>query len=117
MCIFCKIVTREIPSNTILEDDDFMAFHDLYPKAPVHILIIPKKHFNSFSDVDGETMSKMTEFMKKVASKMGVDKSGYRLITNIGKDGGQEIFHLHFHMLGGGKLLWDHQHENSHKNM
>jgi len=114
MCIFCKIVSGEIPSNSVHENEEFMAFHDLHPKAPVHILIIPKKHFASFDDVEPETMAKMTTFMQEVAAKMGVNKTGYRLVTNIGKDGGQEVFHLHFHLLGGGKLVWDHHHENSH---
>ncbi len=117
MCIFCKIVSGEIPSNSVHENEDFMAFHDLHPKAPVHILIIPKEHFSSFDDVTPETMAKMTTFMQEVAKKMGLNESGYRLVTNIGKDGGQEVFHLHFHLLGGGKLAWDHHHENSHKSI
>ncbi len=117
MCIFCKIVEGEIPSNKVLESDEFLAFHDLYPKAPVHILIIPKKHVECFQDVDAETMAKMTPFIQEVAKKLCLDKTGYRLITNNGKDGGQEIFHLHFHMLGGGKLKWEHQHDESRINI
>jgi len=117
MCIFCKIVNGEIPNNTVHENEDFLAFHDLYPKAPIHVLIIPKKHIECFQDVDSETMAKMTPFIQEVASKLCLDKTGYRLITNNGKDGGQEIFHLHFHMLGGGKLKWDHQHDESKKSI
>ena len=117
MCIFCKIVNGEIPSDKILENDSFMAFHDLYPKAPIHILIIPKQHVDYFQDVSADMMAKATPFIQEVATKMGIDRSGYRLITNNGEDGGQEINHLHFHLLGGGKLVWNHLHEDSHKNM
>ena len=115
MCIFCKIVNGEIPNNTVHEDENFLAFHDLYPKAPIHVLIIPKKHVENFQSVDAETMAKMPPFIQEVARKAGVDKTGYRLVTNNGSDGGQEIFHLHFHLLGGGKLRWDHSHEDPHK--
>ena len=117
MCIFCKIVKGEIPSDRILENDDFMAFHDLYPKAPIHILIIPKEHVDCFQDMSPDMMAKATLFIQEVALKMGIDKSGYRLITNNGDDGGQEIHHLHFHLLGGGKLVWNHLHEDSHKSI
>lgn len=117
MCIFCKIVDGELPSNKEAENDHFLAFHDLYPKAPVHILIIPKVHFECFQDVDGATMAGLTEFVQEVARKMGLDKSGYRLITNNGEDGGQEVGHLHFHLMGGGKLSWDHLHEDTHKSL
>ena len=115
MCIFCKIVNGEIPNNTVHENEDFLAFHDLYPKAPIHVLIIPKQHVENFQSVDGDIMAKMTPFIQEVARKVGVDQTGYRLVTNNGEDGGQEIFHLHFHLLGGGKLKWDHSHEDPHK--
>ena len=108
MCIFCKIINKEIPSNAELEDENFYAFHDINPKAPVHILIIPKIHVESFHELSGEMMAKMTPFIQKVAERVGIDKSGYRLITNIGENGGQEVKHLHFHLLGGAKLTWGH---------
>ncbi len=117
MCIFCKIVNGELPSNIIAENENFLAFHDLYPKAPIHILIIPKNHVDCFQNVSADMMGGLTRFTQEVAKIMGVDKSGYRLITNNGEDGAQEIHHLHFHLLGGGKLKWDHQHENSHKSI
>jgi len=104
MCIFCKIVNKEIPNNTVLENENFLAFHDLYPQAPIHILIIPKEHVDCFQEVSAETMAGLTSFAQEVARLVGVDKTGYRLITNNGEDGGQEIHHLHFHMLGGAKL-------------
>jgi len=117
MCLFCKIVEGEIPSNKILENDDFIAFHDLYPKAPIHILVIPKKHVDCFQNVSAETMAGMTPFIQEVAALTGIEKSGYRLITNNGDDGGQEIHHLHFHVLGGAKLKFEHLTDESHKHI
>ena len=108
MCLFCKIVDKEIPASVELENDEFMAFADINPIAPIHLLVIPKKHIDSFQELDGKTMAKMTEFIQKLAQKMGLDKDGYRLLTNIGENGGQEIKHLHFHLVGGTKLKWVH---------
>jgi histidine triad (HIT) family protein len=108
MCLFCKIVNKEIPANIILENDNFLAFHDINPKAPVHILAIPKKHVDSFVEVSPQTMSGMTTFIQELAREVKIEKSGYRVITNIGENGGQEVQHLHFHVLGGAKLKWDH---------
>lgn len=108
MCLFCKIVNKEIPSNVILENENFLAFHDINPKAPVHILAIPKIHIDSFNEVSGDIMSGMSEFIKEIAKETNIDKSGYRVITNIGDNGGQEVKHLHFHVLGGAKLKWGH---------
>lgn len=108
MCLFCKIINREIPSNIILENEDFLAFHDINPKAPVHILVIPKVHVESFHEVSGEIMRGVTPFIQEVAKELSLDKNGYRVITNIGEDGGQEVKHLHFHVLGGAKLAWSH---------
>lgn len=117
MCIFCKIVEGEIPSNRVHEDEKFLAFHDLYPKAPIHVLVIPKAHVCCFQEAEGGLMAEMTPFVQEVARKMGIDRSGYRLIVNNGEDGGQEIHHLHVHILGGGKLRWDHQHDDARKNI
>lgn len=108
MCLFCKIATNEIPSNTIAETDDFIAFHDINPKAPVHILAIPKKHIDSFNEVTPKIMAGMTSFIQEIAKDLKIDKTGYRVITNIGENGGQEVKHLHFHILGGAKLKWGH---------
>lgn len=115
MCLFCKIVNKEIPSETIMENEDFMAFHDINPKAPVHILAIPKKHVDSFGEVTPEMMSGMTSFIQNVAKEVDIDKSGYRVITNIGDNGGQEVKHLHFHVLGGAKLAWTHLSDSNPK--
>ena len=108
MCLFCKIINKEIPSNIILENDEFLAFHDINPKAPVHILAIPKIHVDSFNEVNPELMANMTKFIQDIALEFQLDESGYRVITNIGDDGGQEVKHLHFHVLGGAKLKWGH---------
>lgn len=112
MCIFCKIVKGEIPNQTILEDENFLAFNDINPTRKIHVLIIPKEHYDSFDVMPPKVMTGMTEFIQKVASKLDVRESGYRLITNIGKDGGQEVHHLHFHLIGGesaGRLVRDRQ--------
>ncbi len=101
MCIFCKIVKGEIPNQTILEDENFLAFNDINPTRKIHVLIIPKEHYASFDVTPPKIMSEMTTFIQKVAGVLGVKESGYRLITNIGNDGGQEVHHLHFHLIGG----------------
>jgi len=115
MCLFCKIIKKEIPSNIVLENDDFLAFHDINPKAPVHILAIPKSHVDSFNDVNPNMMKDMTKFMQDVAKEVNIDKNGYRIITNIGENGAQEIKHLHFHLLGGAKLIWSHLSDSNPK--
>lgn len=101
MCIFCKIVKGEIPNQTILEDENFLAFNDINPTRKIHVLIIPKEHYASFDVTPPKIMSEMTEFIQKVAGVLDVKESGYRLITNIGEHGGQEVHHLHFHLIGG----------------
>lgn len=101
MCIFCKIIEGEIPNKTVLEDENFLAFEDINPAAKVHVLVIPKKHYSSFDTFPSELMVGMSDFVKKVASKLNLNDNGYRLITNIGDDGGQVVHHLHFHILGG----------------
>jgi histidine triad (HIT) family protein len=101
MCIFCKIVKGEIPNQTILEDENFLAFNDINPTRKIHVLIIPKEHYASFDVTPPKIMSDLTEFIQKVAGVLDVKESGYRLITNIGEHGGQEVHHLHFHLIGG----------------
>lgn len=105
--IFTKIINNEIPSQKVHENQTCLAIHDIAPKAPIHILIIPKKEIKDFQELDAQTMQDLLFFIQEVAQKMGLDQKGYRLITNIGKDGGQEVPHLHFHLLGGGKLKWE----------
>ena len=105
-CIFCKIIKGEIPSEKVYEDDEILAFKDINPLAPVHILIIPKKHIETANDlevVDEAVIGKIFTVIKKLAKENNLD-NGYRIINNCGEDGGQEVKHLHFHLLGGRKL-------------
>jgi histidine triad (HIT) family protein len=106
-CIFCKIVSGEIPCSLVYKDDKVMAFRDINPLAPVHILIIPKQHIGSAQDIDegsSQVVGHIFEKIPAIAKEAGIADSGYRVITNIGKDGGQVVPHLHFHILGGRKL-------------
>lgn len=107
-CLFCKIVSGEIPSTKVYEDDHVLAFHDIDKKAPVHVLIIPKKHITSVAQTGEEDMEIYAHIMrtaKKLAAEFELS-NGFRLVTNIGKDGGQTVDHLHFHLLGGRALSW-----------
>lgn len=104
MTIFERIANKEIPADIILEDSDFIAFKDIAPKAKIHVLVIPKKCYESFEELPPEVMAKMSNFIKQVTKKLGINKSGYRMVTNVGEDGNQEVKHIHFHILGGEKL-------------
>lgn len=104
MNVFSKIIKGEIPCKKVYEDDEFLAFYDIAPKAKIHILAIPKKELKDFNEIDAELMGKMSFFILKVVEIAGIKQSGYRLVTNIGNDGGQEVPHLHFHILGGERL-------------
>lgn len=112
MTVFEKIIKGELPCNKVLENNDYLAFHDIAPKAPVHILVIPKKFYKDFQTLSPDEMVGFTSFIQQVAKEVGLDKSGYRLISNIGIDGGQEIPYIHFHILGGAKLRWDNLAQN-----
>lgn len=106
-CLFCKIVKGEIPSTKVYEDDEILAFKDINPMAPVHILVIPKKHYNDISEIteqNAEIVAKIHLVINKIAKEQGIAESGYRIITNCKEDSGQEVKHLHFHLLGGKKL-------------
>lgn len=108
-CIFCKIARKEIPAEVVYEDDEFMAFKDLNAKAPVHLLFITKKHIPTLNDLSPEdigVMGRMFKCIRDVAVSQGIEASGYRVVANCNKDGGQEVFHLHFHLLGGRSLMW-----------
>ncbi len=109
MCIFCKIVKGEIPADRVYEDDKYMAFKDINPKAPVHILIIPKEHIGYLSEIDESNkyiIGDMAIIANKIAKNTGIDKSGYRIVINNGPDSGQEVFHIHMHLLGGKKMVF-----------
>ena len=102
-CIFCKLANKEIPTEVVYEDEFVFAFNDMSPQAPVHILFIPKKHLDSAQEVEDQDLiiSHIFTAMRKVARDQGLDKAGYRVITNVGKDAGQTVFHMHFHLLAG----------------
>jgi histidine triad (HIT) family protein len=105
-CIFCKIIAGDIPSKKVFEDDTMLAFFDIHPQAPVHILVIPKQHIASLDDVDAQNsniIAAIFEKIPKIAASAGI-KNGYRLISNCGNDACQSVKHLHFHILGGKQL-------------
>ena len=107
-CIFCKIAQKEIPSTTVYEDDHLLAFRDLNPQAPEHILIIPKQHIariENLEDENAELMGRILVAAKKIADDLGL-KTGYRLVFNNGADGGQEVERIHCHLMGGRKFSW-----------
>ena len=106
-CVFCKIIKREIPSNIVYEDDRVIAFYDVNPAAPIHILVVPKKHIETLLDVseeDGDLISYIHKIINKIAKDEGFADNGFRVIANCGEDSGQEVKHIHFHVLAGKKL-------------
>jgi histidine triad (HIT) family protein len=106
-CIFCRIARGEIPAQIVVNNKDIAAFKDLNPQAPVHILIIPKKHVASLDDAnDSDLLGRMMALAAAIARQEGIAKSGYRTVVNTGKDGGQSVAHLHIHLLGGRAMTW-----------
>jgi histidine triad (HIT) family protein len=106
-CIFCKIIAKEIPSNIVYEDDIVLAFNDIHPAAPVHVLIIPKEHVETVEDIPGgdHIVALMTERAVQIAKQLNL-REGFRLVINNGDNGGQTVYHLHLHLLGGRFLTW-----------
>jgi len=108
-CLFCKIAAKEIPSTIVYEDDELVAFRDIAPKAPTHVLVIPKKHIPTLNDVqesDANLMGKLFLAVQKIVKQEKIDQSGYRLVWNCNQDGGQEVYHIHCHILGGRSMKW-----------
>ncbi len=108
-CLFCKIVRGEIPADVVHETDHILAFNDITPQAPVHVLIIPKNHVATLNDLtsdDGELMGNMVIAAKDIATELGIEKEGYRTVFNCNRHGGQEVYHLHLHLLGGRQMKW-----------
>lgn len=108
-CLFCKIVEKKIPAKIVHEDDQALAFDDINPQAPVHTLIIPKKHVVDVQDCISQDQGLLAQLLvtcTKVAKQKGVSESGYRIVTNTGRNGGQTVFHLHLHVLGGRPMTW-----------
>lgn len=108
-CIFCKIAAREMPVDLLYEDDAVVAFKDIKPQAPVHVLVIPREHVSTVNEINQSNAGlagRLVSAAGKIAKDLGVDKSGYRIVLNCNKDAGQEVFHVHAHLLGGRKFAW-----------
>jgi len=108
-CLFCKIFAREIPAQEVFRDDDIVAFEDIRPVAPTHVLVIPKEHIPSIHDLtrdQGPMLARMMEVANRVADERKVDRDGYRLVFNKGPQAGQSVYHVHLHLLGGRAMSW-----------
>ena len=108
-CLFCKIIKKEIPANIVFENDKTIAFRDINPVAPTHILVIPKNHISGLIEINNknsEIISQLTETANIVCEQEGIFNDGFRFVINSGENGGQTVFHLHLHILGGRKLEW-----------
>jgi histidine triad (HIT) family protein len=108
-CLFCRITNRELPSKIAYEDDRVVAFNDINPQAPVHVLICPRKHIATLNDVssdDAPLIAHMFDVARKLAEQFGVAQKGYRTVFNVNAEAGQSVFHLHLHLIGGRKLSW-----------
>ena len=107
-CLFCKIVAGEIPSERVLEDEEVIAFRDINPRAPTHVLVVPRRHIpdaHSLTPDDGPILAALFAAVRRIADEAGLDR-GYRLVTNVGPESGQSVFHLHLHLLGGRSMGW-----------
>ena len=107
-CLFCRIVADEIPSDRVYEDDDVIAFRDIHPQAPTHVLVVPRRHvpdIDTLDDDDAGLLSALFAAVRRVAGEEGLAK-GYRVVTNVGAESGQSVFHLHLHLLGGRPMAW-----------
>jgi histidine triad (HIT) family protein len=108
-CLFCRIVSGEIPSSKVFEDDELVAFNDINPQAPMHVLVVPRKHVSTLNDVtstDAALVGQMLIRAAAIAEERGYDQSGYRTVINCQADAGQTVFHLHVHVLGGRRMAW-----------
>ena len=108
-CLFCKMVNGEIPPDIVYEDDEVLAFNDINPQAPTHVLIIPKKHIatlNEASDEDTQVLGRLNIVAAQLANKLGFAEDGYRVVMNCNADGGQAVYHIHLHLLGGRSMAW-----------
>lgn len=108
-CLFCKIAQGETPAKVVFEDKDIMAFRDIRPQAPTHLLVIPKRHIATINDVqnsDANLLGSMLLCAKQLAAEEGLSEPGYRLVFNVNSGGGQEVYHIHLHLLGGRQMTW-----------
>lgn len=108
-CIFCKIANKEIPARIAFESERVIAFHDMFPQAPTHVLVIPKTHFSTLNDVPAEQAPVLGELVSAattIAKELGLAEAGYRVVMNCNADGGQSVYHIHLHLLGGRHMAW-----------
>lgn len=108
-CLFCKILSGEIPAQSVYKDESIFAFYDINPQTPTHILIIPREHFASLDDIPENKQAVLSHLLikaREIAQQKGLKTSGYRIVLNTGKDAGQAVFHIHFHLLGGRRMAW-----------
>ena len=108
-CLFCKLVNGDIPANILYQDDEVIAFEDIAPQAPTHFLVIPKRHISTLNDLspeDAALVGKLPLTAAKVAKELGIDHSGYRVVMNCNENGGQTVYHIHMHVLGGRSMTW-----------
>ena len=108
-CLFCRVVNGEVPSRKVYEDESMVAFHDINPQAPVHILIVPRKHIATLNDVTPEDSALLGDMVRRaavIAGELGIDARGYRTVFNCNREAGQSVFHIHLHLLGGRPMHW-----------
>ena len=108
-CLFCRLIAREIPSSIVYEDNRLLAFHDITPEAPTHILVVPKRHIATLNDLepgDDQLVGEMTRRAAEIAKDLGLAAAGFRTVFNTNRDAGQTVFHIHLHLLGGRRLAW-----------
>lgn len=108
-CLFCRIIEGEVPARFVHQDDDVVAFHDVNPRAPTHVLLLPRRHIASATDLteaDGPMLGRLFDVAARIAREAGIAEGGYRMVTNVGRDAGQTIDHLHFHLMGGRSFTW-----------
>ncbi|WP_158772617.1 histidine triad nucleotide-binding protein [Cobetia sp. L2A1] len=108
-CLFCKIINREIPADIVYEDDEVLAFNDISPQAPTHVLIIPKQHIATLNDIEESqlaTIGRLQFVAAKLARERGFAEDGYRVVMNCNEDGGQTVYHIHMHLMGGRRFTW-----------
>lgn len=108
-CLFCRIISGDVPARKVVEDDDLVAFHDINPQAPVHVLIVPRRHIATLNDLAPEDDALVGRMMRRavsIAADLGIDRRGYRTVFNCNRDAGQSVFHIHLHLLGGRGMHW-----------
>jgi histidine triad (HIT) family protein len=108
-CIFCKIINKDIPASVVYEDEQMIAFDDINPQAPIHVLLIPKEHFPSLNEIPEEKKDVLSHLLikaREIAQEKGIAGRGYRIVLNTARESGQEVLHIHFHLLGGRRMTW-----------